>query len=329
MSPKIRRLLEWTGFGAGAMVFGLLGLCAMVVLGVGDPAPHFVGNHRDNLAAIELGADDAYKFAVLGDTQKGVTGTRRLIARLRDEGIAFAVHTGDLVSNNDPGHYRWARWALLTSGLQVPIVVVPGNHDIKGSSSTFERQLGPLEVEFARGQVRFITVDDAMGTPPPRAALEKRLKAAGDAPIVLFMHVPPFDTKAEKLQPTPGFEDLIHLVRKYGVRYVICGHAHLYRRLEDGGTVYIVNGCGGDSDSWQFNQRVYGTVLEVSGRAIKDRVVDLPPSQGLWDNVQHLALGHVAEAYRREPVWCWGGTVILLAGWIWLTARLWRKRATA
>ena len=37
-------------------------------------------------------------------------------------------------------------------------------------------------------------------------------------------------------------------------------------------------------------------------------------------DVEHLAIGHVAEAYRQKPLWCWLGTVLLagMVGWGWV-----------
>jgi len=326
MPPKLLRRLEWAAFGAGAALFGMLGMSCAIVVAIGEPPAGWLGNHPGNVGYHGAAGGD-FTFAVLGDTQKGVTGTRRMLARLRGEKPILYIHTGDLVSHNDAGHYRLARWLMLRAGLEAPCFVVPGNHDVKGNPHLFEKNIGPREIAFARGRVRFVTVDNSEGQPPDRAALEKRLRAAGESPIVLFMHVPPWDTKSDALAPRgPGYDDTLALIRKYRVRYVFSGHVHVYKRLEDGGTVYIANGVGGDSDRWQYDQRVCATLLEVKGTQIADRLVWLPPSVGLWDNVVHLALGHVREAYARHPVWLGGATAVLFAAWIWVTARRWKKR---
>jgi len=324
VNAKVVRVLEWSGFGLGAAVVGLLGVCGAVVIAVSDTAPMMFGNRTDVLATASADGPQ-FRFAVLGDTQKGTTGLRRMLAHLQPEGAAFYVHTGDLVSDNDGGHYRLAKWTLTRAKLDTPMLVAPGNHDVKGGTGLFEKHVGPMEVAWPRGAVRFLIVDDALGDPPPTHRLEKRLRAAGEAPIVLFMHQPPWDVTSESFRVTPGFEDVVALIRKYRVRYVFSGHVHRYRRLEQDGTVYVANGIGGDYEHWKLGTKVHATVVEVNGRAISDRPVELEPSHSVWDNIEHLALGHVAETYRRSPIWTWAATAAILAGWTWLVVRLWRR----
>jgi hypothetical protein len=75
------------------------------------------------------------------------------------------------------------------------------------------------------------------------------------------------------------------LIKKYGVRYVISGHGHQYKRLEQDGIVYIeagssggkLKGTGFDS-GWFFGQiftRVKGSNVEMT---VKE--VDPPLGQG-------------------------------------------------
>lgn len=328
MTPKLRRALEWTGFGVGAALMALLGLCAAVVLAVGEPSCDLLGNRAETLSRSSRGGP-TFRFAVLGDTQKGTTGLRRMLARLRDETPDFYIHTGDLVSENDVGHYLLAKWTVVRAGLAAPLLVVPGNHDIKRNTYLFGKHLGHLEFAIERAGIRLISVNDALGAPPPAHELEQRLRDAGNATLILFMHVPPWDVRAETFTPMPGFDEMIALVRKYRVRYVFAGHRHLYQRIEHDGTVWIVNGAGSDYDSWKLGTKVYATVVDVDGRTISDRLVELEPSHSVWDNVEHLALGHVAETYRRAPIRTWAATAAILGAWVWLIVRLWRKKPAA
>ncbi|MBI2932555.1 MAG: metallophosphoesterase [Planctomycetes bacterium] len=315
-----RHRLEWIALSAGAIVWAALAFCGGVVLWVGEPRPACLTNREIS------GAPANYRFAVLGDTQKGITGLRRMLERLEAERPAFYAHTGDLVSDNDPNHYRLVRWALAEAGLDTPLFVAPGNHDVKGGTALFEKEIGPRERSFDHGAIRFITLDDAAGAPPPREALERRLKEAGGRPIVLFMHVPPLDDTSADFRPRAGFEGFVELVRAHPIRYVFSGHAHGYRRVQDRGTVYVVNGVGGDYDAWQLDQKVCATVVEVDGEKVRDRLIEMPPSHGVWDNVVHGALGHIAEAYRRRPIAAWGGTLVGSIAWSWLLVRCVRRR---
>jgi 3',5'-cyclic AMP phosphodiesterase CpdA len=246
-----------------------------------------------------------YRVAVLGDSQKGLANLSNLLRCVKEEKVDFILHTGDLVSTNDEGHYRLVALYLERAGIDVPMIVVPGNHDLKGSPERFRREIGPLELSFVRGSITFATLDNASGKPP-----EGRLPA-GDA--VLAMHVPPFDVSGKPLAAYgPFLEDL----QKSRVKVLLSGHVHDYIRKEIGATVAIANGVGGDYESWQLKQKVYATILEVDGTSIRDRVVELPPEHGLVENLEHFAVGHVAQAYRDGPFLAWAGTALLavLAG---------------
>jgi hypothetical protein len=250
-------------------------------------------------------------MAVLGDAQKGVGNLANVLGAVAEANADLILHTGDLVASNDEGHYRLAASIFRRSSLRVPTVVAPGNHDIKGDPARFERRLGPLDLSFRRGKVSFLIVNNAFGNPPDLAMLEARVVQVppGDA-VVLAMHVPPFDVKGN---PIPAFDPFVRWLEKSRVRYLLCGQLHDYLRRTIGSTVVISNGVGGDYGSWQFNQKVCITILDVEGTTITDRLVELPPTHGIGANFEHLALGHVGEAYRARPWLCWPATAALAA----------------
>ena len=164
-------------------------------------------------------------------------------------------------------------------------------------------------------------VNNASGIPPEIPYLEKWVPK--DRPVVLAMHVPPFDVQGNV---HPGYEPFLAWMEKSSVRYLLCGHVHGYFRKQVGGTTVIVNGVGGDFDKWQFDQKVYVTMLEVDGTAIADRSIEFPPEHAVWENVEHLAIGHVAEAYRSRPIFSWSAT-LGLAGLVGLSVGLLRQKA--
>jgi len=83
---------------------------------------------------------------------------------------------------------------------------------------------------------------------------------------------------------------------------------------------------GGDYDKWQLDQKVYATILEIDGSKIMDRQIVLEPVHEIWENVEHLAIGHVGEAYRGHPILCWGGTLLLAGGVVWAIRRIFALR---
>jgi predicted phosphodiesterase len=236
------------------------------------------------------------RIAVFGDTQKGLAGFAKLAERAKAERIDLAIHTGDLVSRADVGHYDLALTWVERARLGVPFVVTPGNHDIKGGKRLFEKRIGPRQFAFQWGPVKIVIVDNATG--PPDVASVERMLAEARRPILLFMHVPPLDGAAEK----PAYREFLAAVRKYPVLYVFSGHVHGYSRVERDGIVFISNGVGGDSESWQFNQKAHMTIVEASGDSLRAREVSIDPVFSIWANVEHLAIGHVGEILLRR-VW--------------------------
>jgi predicted phosphodiesterase len=310
----VRKLL-WAGVVAGSALLLFLALLGILNLREGPPS------------GAEPGGKDALlkRVGVLGDAQKGLANLSRITAAVLREKVQLVLQTGDFVSNNDEGHYRLARlYYHRGGGNEVPMVVAPGNHDLKGGSDRFKAWCGELEKSFTIANVAFVVLDNAFGHPPPDPKhVEERIAAAGPhQAVVLAMHQPPFDVKGT---PKPEYAGFLEWLEKSRIAYLLCGHEHGYLRKKVGESTVIINGVGGDYDKWQLDQKVYATILEIDGTTISDRSIVLEPVHEVWENIEHLAIGHLGEAYRRRPVWCWLGTVLLLKltglGWCLLLRR--------
>src|SRR5258705_3569337 len=129
---SMKRLL-WTGWLAGVLfvlcILGCLPLALMARIGI-----RIQGS--GNLPPLRR--DDTTKIAVFGDTHKGLAAFAALAERAKAEGIDLAVHTGDLVGHADQGHYDLAEFWVRRGDLYVPVIVVPGDHDIQGGEAPIE-----------------------------------------------------------------------------------------------------------------------------------------------------------------------------------------------
>jgi predicted phosphodiesterase len=264
------------------------------------------------------------RVGVLGDSQKGLANFRNIVRELRKADVDILLHTGDLVANNDEGHYLLARMYLRKGEATMPLVA-PGNHDLKGGTERFQKWCGPLEQSLTIDGVAFVLLNNAFGNPIPSIDhIEERIAAAGPhRNLILAMHQPPFDLDQK---PKPEYAGFLAWLEKSKVDYLMCGHVHGYFRKQVGGTTVIVNGVGGDFDAWQFDQKVYGTILEIKDGKVTDRRIELEPVHEIWENIHHLAIGHVAETYERHPILCWGGTLLLAAGVAWAIRTIFAKR---
>ncbi len=318
--------LRWFIVGAGSSILFAVAICAIVALDLGDPKTPMVGNRRELVDRAAEGRG-IYRFVVLGDTQKGLASFDVLLAKAMEENPAFLVHSGDLVSHNDEGHYRLARHHIAKGSLQIPMLITAGNHDIKGGTERFERDFGPTTLDFGRAPAAFIVLNTAFGEPPDAAAFEGLLKKYEGRRTMIFTHVPPFEPKVDVFTPAVGWEEFLRLCDQYKVAYVFSGHVHRYVRHMQGETVFIANGIGGDRESWQFDEQAVATMVEVTDQFVRDHPIRVPPVIDWKIELQHLAVGHVTEAYRSLWFVCWPATVGLIALVAWAAVKGGRKKA--
>ncbi|MDX1431076.1 MAG: phosphodiesterase [Gammaproteobacteria bacterium] len=153
---------------------------------------------------------------------------------------AFCVLTGDVADAGDPRAYDAAR--TLLAHLPMPVHLIPGNHDDRDEMIAAFPDIprdadGFVQQAFRHGDAHFVLLDTlepsegSGGAVCERRAawLEQRLAAAGDAPVYLFMHHPPFAIGIPALDrialadPAP----FTRVVAAAGnVRHIFFGHAH-------------------------------------------------------------------------------------------------------
>jgi len=315
------RKLSWAGVILGTASLLFLGLSALLDL---PEPPHGSDGAQRQFIGIGEGYPvlPALKIGVLGDSQKGLANLRNITRSVLNENVGLLLHTGDLVSNNDEGHYKLANRYLVKGGATGLPFVAPGNHDVKGNADRFLRWCGPLEQSFSHQEVTLVLLNNPHGTPPDAEHVQKLIAAAGPhKAVVLLMHQPPFDVQGNS---KPEYASFLAWLEKSKVAYLLCGHEHCYIRKKVGDTIVIINGVGGDYDKWQLNQKVCATILEVEGAKITDRKIEIEPAHEIWENIEHFAVGHVSEAYRQRPLLSWLGTLLLAGGVGWGWFRLLR-----
>ncbi len=160
--------------------------------------------------------------------------------------------SGDIVDHGDAAEYAMAR-ALLAE-LQIPWLVIPGNHDDRAAFRAafadqpyLPRADGPLHyVVDDRGPVRIVALDitipgqhHGLVDGPAIAWLDEVLSAAPNRPTILMLHQPPFATGIPYMDPywCEGGEALAVLIRRFpNVERITCGHVHRFMQLRFGGT---------------------------------------------------------------------------------------------
>jgi Icc protein len=160
--------------------------------------------------------------------------------------------SGDIVDHGSPEEYASAR--ALLARLEIPYLVIPGNHDDRVAfRAAFADQPylphgeGPCHyVIDDRGPVRIVALDVTIpgqhhGRIDAAALgwLEDVLAAAPQRPTLLMLHQPPFATGIPYMDPywCEGGEGLAALIRRFpNVERITCGHVHRFMQLRFGGT---------------------------------------------------------------------------------------------
>src|SRR5262249_26149158 len=129
-----------------------------------EGAPASLGNFPDRIAqASRRGGSLPLRFAVLGDVQGGTVALGEALRHLRDRGdVAVAIQPGGLVPRDDPGHYELVSSAVRGANPGFPMLVVPGNHDVKNGGERFSRTLGPRQTAFVTAGCLFVLCDNAL-----------------------------------------------------------------------------------------------------------------------------------------------------------------------
>jgi 3',5'-cyclic AMP phosphodiesterase CpdA len=174
------------------------------------------------------------------DTSDALT---RLVARLtgiRDQigPIDALLVTGDL--SDDGSAESYARFKSMIAPLDLPTYVITGNHDARDPMrAAFAKDLpacGPMDWIRRVGDIHLIGLDTLVegqgaGTlsSDSLSFLQNALSHAGDAPVLLALHHPPFACGI-------GFMDKIGLTNRQALRDVlagfngtlriVCGHIH-------------------------------------------------------------------------------------------------------
>lgn len=152
----------------------------------------------------------------------------------------IVVVTGDLVDT--PTEEEYDHLKRLLAALEIPLAVIPGNHDARPSVRAafpglpYAQATGALNLSLAAGPLDLLLLDSSVRGAPHGVLdgeslrwLDEALAAAPAKPALLFLHHPPFITGIEHMdrQNLRNADDLGSVLRRHPrVRLIAAGHAH-------------------------------------------------------------------------------------------------------
>jgi hypothetical protein len=242
---------------------------------------------------VGAGEKNDFPFTILGDRTGDADPKvyEQVWQEMRQFSPAFVINVGDTIQggNDATAGAEWRAVHSVWNKYKLPQYFTPGNHDIwsAGSRKIFEQQTGHRPFYGFNYQDAHFTVLDNSQTEnlseEQMTFLARDLAANKDRnPKFVFFHKPFWLLPVMFKSSDFPFHQL---VKKYGVRYVISGHGHQYKRLEEDGIVYIEAGSSGGklkgtgfNGGWFFGQiftRVKGLKVEMTVKEI-----DPPLGQG-------------------------------------------------
>jgi Icc protein len=152
----------------------------------------------------------------------------------------IVVVSGDLVDTPTVAEYEHLRQLL--APLQIPIAVIPGNHDARPlvraafPAQPYARAAGALDLSLALGPLDLVLIDSSVPDAPHGRLedatlqwLDATLAASATRPALLFLHHPPFVTGIAHMdrQNLRDASDLAAVLKRHPrTRLVAAGHVH-------------------------------------------------------------------------------------------------------
>jgi Icc protein len=160
--------------------------------------------------------------------------------------------SGDLVDKGTAAEY--AKFRALLAGLEIPALVIPGNHDDRDAfreafwDHFYLPSAGPMNYASGEhGAVRIVALDVTLpglhhGEISEEGAswLDEALALEPARPTIVMMHQPPFDTGIPYMDLyscREGRRLAQVLERHRQVERVVCGHVHRFMQVRFGGTM--------------------------------------------------------------------------------------------
>jgi predicted phosphodiesterase len=264
----------------------ILLICSLAILNANSAWAMSSAMERDvkKLAAIET----PFTFAIIGDNRSGDRVYKKVVRAMMNRKPLFVMNTGDIIPH--PGNRdQWQHFRDLSTDIDVPYFLAPGNHDIDDEKSlAVWKDVVDLPgredyYSFTVGQSLFVVLNscepghDRKIEGHQLAWLKRILGLKKYEHKFVFLHHPLFlwsgaTHKGKSLDMYPKLRDNLHkLFVRSGVSVVFMGHEHTYNRRQVGGVEYIVTGGAGAPLYGGFN---HFAIVKVDGPLIFMKVID-------------------------------------------------------
>jgi 3',5'-cyclic AMP phosphodiesterase CpdA len=233
------------------------------------------------LSAERSGSAEGFDFMVLGDNRGNERFYKRLLDQVKTFSPLFIIHTGDLVTSGQAFEYEdYQKWI---ADFPIPILHVPGNHDVGHDSTNYRRFVGENNWFLDLGPWHVVGLDNSEGKFSQETVALARKWLSREKVCLVAFHKPPavgrwkVHAMHDDQKGGRGGE-LMDLIETAAVPMVFLGHIHLYDAMVINEVQYVISGGGGAPlyDHYGFGKAEYGFVLvQVRPEGVSQRWVPL------------------------------------------------------
>lgn len=190
------------------------------------------------------------RFVAMGDSQRWYDETEDFVKEInKRKDIDFVIHGGDISDFGLTKEFQWQRDIM--NGLNVPYVVIIGNHDCLGTGEeSYKAIFGPTNFAFIAGNVKFVCLNtnaleyNYSEPIPDFTFMENELTNRKDEfdKTVISMHTKPY-TSTFNNNVAKVFQ--LYVTQYPGIQFCTAAHTHhfLDEELYNDGLHYITSDC--------------------------------------------------------------------------------------
>jgi hypothetical protein len=280
-----------------------------------------LGNYPETVAMLPPAKAGSFRFAVMGDPEKGLRVYRRLMQLAVEYGADFAIIAGDVAARPSQEAFDLFRHEYGQLGPDVlPTFAAIGNHDIprEGDASLFRSNLGPEYFSFIHEGSLFIFIDNnkpASYDECHRYALQEiALHQDAVSHVFMVMHYPIIDYEKRgnlfEFGATSSY--MRSILDSERVTALLMAHVHGYARETYKDTLLLVTGGAGGHLYDRKTGFFHMVLIDVTPEGVHDTLVKIEDTSGILERlVDRLRFAIVVELYPAL-LGRWERTAILL-----------------
>ncbi len=123
--------------------------------------PLSIEENMKAIASNPSGINGGFAFIVFGDSRGNEKKFLGILDKAKTFKPLFILNTGDIVQEGQAEEYE--NYKKQIEGYGIPILHIPGNHDLRSGKDNYQRYIGETNWFFDYGNYRLIGLDNTLG----------------------------------------------------------------------------------------------------------------------------------------------------------------------